>query len=166
MARQRAAKKIDTTRWALTNASFLAFSAGIASVTLLGSFSTVVETIMRTWGELLAFVDGASAPGKLVRIGVGFILGQSGQGTTVLTSPLTDGQGAFFWYEVFTLGYEEMVTDVIDVPGISSYRVPIDSKAMRTVRPDQEVQCVVENITIGSAAAVNILVNARILLGH
>jgi len=68
------------------------------------------------------------------------------------------------WYDQFVLGYEEMVIDVIDVPGITSYRATIDSKAMRIIR-NQEVQMVTENVTLGTAATVNLVVTGRMLSG-
>ena len=72
---------------------------------------------MRIRGNLLAYIDGASAPAKLVSIGVGLILAQSGQSGTVLSSPITDPDAPWIWYERFSLGYEEMVTDQVDIPG-------------------------------------------------
>ena len=165
-ARSRSGKKIDTVRWAFDGATFQALAAGSIAVTSLGAFSTVVETIMRIRGELLAWIDGTPTPGDLVRVGVGLILAQSGQSTTVLSAPLTDGQASWIWLEQFTLGYDEMVTDVIDVPGITSVRKVIDNKSMRIIRPDQEVQLVAEQATLGTAQAVNISVNTRYLLGH
>ncbi len=54
------------------------------------------------------------------------------------------------------------MTDVIDAPGVSSFRQVIDSKAMRRVR-NQEVQMVVENATALAAGTVNVGVNGRFL---
>ncbi len=127
---------------------------------------TVPETIMRTRGELVGYIDGASAPGKLVHFAVGMILVPEGTGTTVLWSPITDANAPWFWIEQFHLGYEEMVTDVVDVPGLSIFRKEIDLKAMRIVRPDVEVQLVFENVTLLSVAAVNVRVSFRMLLGR
>ena len=85
--------------------------------------------------------------------------------------PLTGGPGItpvwprkWFWYDTMHIGYEEMVTDVIDVPVITGGRRIIDSKAMRKVR-NREVQIVVENTTIGAAAAVNVALTGRYLTG-
>ena len=63
------------------------------------------------------------------------------------------------------LGYEEYVVDVIDAPGLTVYRSPIDSKAMRIVR-NQEVQLVVHNTTLIGAASVNVSVHGRFLTGQ
>ncbi len=158
-------KKIDTIRWAgFVHSGSL--SAGSAAVTILSAFATVKETIMRTRGELLCYVDSTSAPGGLAEIACGFILAQSGQSTTVLSAPITDAQAQWLWYERFFIGYEEMVTDVIDVPVISGMRKVIDSKAMRIINPNQEVQFVIENVTQLTAVTVNFAVGGRFLLGH
>ncbi len=120
------------------------------------------ETIMRTRGELLVNLDATQAPGGRAQISAGLILVPEGTGTTVLWSPFTDGDAPWFWYWTGMIGYEEMVTDVIDVPGITSARVVMDSKAMRRIR-NQEVQWVVENSTIASAISVNIDAVGRFL---
>ena len=84
-------------------------------------------------------------------------------GATATSLPLTDGEAPFFYFAAFTMGYEEQVTDVIDVPGITSFRETIDVKAMRIIRPDQEVVVIVEQASIGSAGAINLTVDARFL---
>ena len=120
---------------------------------------------MRIRGELVAYIDAASAPTKLVDVAVGIALVPEGSGTTVLWSPITDEDAPWWYYERFVLGYEEMVTDVIDVPGITSFRSTIDVKGMRIIRPDVEAQIVVENATLQSASSVNVALTARVLFG-
>ncbi len=120
------------------------------------------ETLLRTRGTLLSYVDTASAPGDLALICVGMILVPEGTGTTVLWSPFTDSDAPWFYFTSFFVGTEEMVTDVIDVPGITSYRETIDSKGMRRMR-NQEIQVVMENSTILNATPVNIVLAGRML---
>ncbi len=163
MAVQRRGRKTDL-RWTGSTVSQLAFSAGTAASQVL-SAGLSRETLTRTRGSLIAYIDGASAPGKLVHCAVGLLVAQAGSAGAVRSAPLTDRDAPWFWYSEFTLGYEEMVTDVVDVPGISSYREQVDSKAMRVIRPDQDVIAVFENQTIGSAAAINVVLGVRILLG-
>ncbi len=164
MARSRT-KKIDTLRWVGFSASSLALSAGSTAVTLI-SASTFPDTIMRTRGNLSAYLDSTSAPGGLIQVGVGFIVVPEGTGTTVTWSPLLDPNAPWFYYTRFSLGYEEMVTDVIDIPGMTSYRETIDSKAMRRSAPDTEVQVVFEQGTLLNADGCNIVVEGRVLLGQ
>jgi hypothetical protein len=92
----------------------------------------------------------------MVRVGVGALVVQAGSGSTVIQSPLSDPDAPWLFYEVMTVGYEEMVTDVIDVPGLTSVRKTIDNKAMRVLRPGREVQLVFENQTLHTATNVNI----------
>jgi len=94
----------------------------------------------------------------------GLILVPEGTGTTVLWSPFTDGDAPWIWYDSSLLAYEEMVTDVVDIPLMTASRRVIDNKAMRIIR-NQEVQFVVENTTIGSAASCNARVAGRVLSG-
>ena len=163
MARRRSGKKIDFVHWAGFQENVSALSAGTAAREAF-SAQHLPETLMRTRGEYLVYMDAASAPGKLVTIGLGMILVPEGTGTTVLWSPLTDPDAPWFWYETVSIGYEEMVTDVVDVPGITSARGSIDSKAMRIIK-NMEIQLVVENVTLLTAATVNVVVTGRSLFG-
>ena len=124
------------------------------------------ETILRIRGELSGYVDGASAPGKLCTVAIGALVVQAGSGTTVIQNPFVDPDALWLFYETFDLGYEEMVIDVIDVPGMTSFRKTVDSKAMRILREGREVQLVVTNTTILSATSVNVQLTFRMLLGR
>ena len=164
MARRRlrgGGRKADL-RWTLGSNNFTV-AAGSSAATIVTS-STVSQTIMRTRGEVLVYADGVQAPGVSCRIACGLIIAQGGQSGTVLSAPLDDGDAPWFYYDVFHLGYEEMVTDGIDIPGITSHRSVIDSKAMRIIRPDQEIQFVVQNTTVLGALTVNVNVAARFLI--
>ncbi len=163
--RTRGEKVIDNVRWTFSSSNFDGQAAGTAAATVIGAGAQHAETILRTRGELIASIDGASAPGKLIRVGVGLALVPEGTGSTVTWSPLSDGDAPWYWFTVFHLGYEEMVTDVIDVPVLTGYREAIDSKAMRRLRPDVEVQLVMEQVTIATASALNLAVGFRTLLG-
>jgi len=149
--------------WTGFQGSSLAQNAGSVGVTL-NPAQHDPETLLRSRGNLLTFMDTTQTPAGLIDVGVGMILVPEGTGTTVLWSPITDDDAPWFWYDRFVVGYEEMVTDVVDVPGITSYRSVIDSKAMRIVR-NQEVQLVVEQATLGTAEAINTTVSGRFLTG-
>jgi len=95
---------------------------------------------------------------------MGVILVPEGTGTTVLWSPSTDADAPWIWVTEFVLAHEELVVDVIDVPGMSSYRERIDNKAMRIIR-NQEIQFVIENSTVTSALSVNAGLAGRFLSG-
>jgi len=157
-------RKIDTVHWTYGSFSAGGLSAGTVAGMLLAA-QHLPETIMRTRGELVVYVDGAQgATGKLTAVGVGFCLVPEGTGTTVLWSPITDGDAPFFWVDYFMIGHEQIVADVVDVPGITSARRVIDSKAMRKSR-NTEVQFVVENATVLGALNVNVAGQVRMLAG-
>ena len=83
----------------------------------------------------------------------------------MLWSPETDSDAPWFWWDVMNIGYSEQVTDVVDTPGISSGRRIIDSKAMRIMR-NQEVQAVVEVVTVEGTSAINVSASVRFLAGN
>ncbi len=163
--RGRGEKVIDELRWQGFQGGALALGAGSAAVNLAGA-STFPETIMRTRGQLVAWMDAGAQPAAGIDVAVGMVVVPDGTGTTVLWSPITDANAPWFFYSRFVIGYEEMVTDVVDVPGLSLYRELIDSKAMRRGRADTEIQLVVEQATLVAADAINVEVSGRFLLGR
>ncbi len=164
MARRRSGRKIDFTRWTANCQSFAALSAGATAATYFSAGSRT-ETILRIRGNLLAYVDGVQAPGTQADIGVGIVKVPADQGTTVVLSPIADDTAPWLYYERFALGYEEAVVDAVGMPGLSVFRATIDIKAMRIMRPEEQLHIVVENVTILSALAVNVTVCSRALLG-
>ncbi len=164
MAR-RHAKKITETRWGGFSAGASALAAGTIGVNIAASSAISRETILRVRGTLVAYLDGTQAPGAQIRVSVGWRLAADGTGTTVTVDPNTDAGYPWFYFSEFILGYEEAVTDVIAMPGLSVYREVIDSKAMRVIRPFQEIQLVISNVTTGAASPVNVQMQGRILFG-
>jgi len=166
MARRRGGfeKKIETVHWARgTPAQFTGLTAGTAAI---GAFAAqhLPETLLRLRGNWMAFADGAQAPGGLIQVALGLILVPEGSAATVTWSPITDGDAPWVWIDEVSLAYEEMVTDVIDIPVAAGYRREIDSKAMRKVR-NRELQWVVEQVTVGGAMTINVVGNVRGLSG-
>ncbi len=162
----RPAKKINTTRWTASVPSTFALAAGSVAVNVIPA-GAPSETILRTRGTGVAFMDGAQAPsGQLALVSMGLVLVPQGQGTTVIWDPLNDDSAPWFWWQEVIIGYEEMVTDVIDIPGLTSARFEVDSKAMRKGNSDEEVQFVVTNTALNSSTSVNLAVAFRFLLGH
>ncbi len=164
MARRRSGKKIDFVHWTRAGFSFLAQAAGSAAQNLFAA-AHEPETLLRLRGDMTAYVDAAQPPGGLIQAAVGIVLVPEGTGTTVLWSPITDGDAPWIWIQYFNLGYEEYVTDVIDCPGITSRYYVVDNKAMRVVR-NQEVQVVVEQASIGTALSINVVGQMRSLTGQ
>ncbi len=165
--RSRGRKKITEVRWIRNTASIGALGAGSVALTMVGANPTVKETIMRMRGNFMAYLDGTAAPGVLVIISAGIQLVPAGTGATVLREPFGDAfSSRWLWATSFRLGYEEYVTDVIDSPGITSFRETVDNKAMRIIGPDEEIQFVMTNTTSLAAGSVNAGLDGRMLLGN
>ncbi len=163
MPRRRSGKKIDFLHWAYNDVTFAAQSAGTSAQTLFAA-QHLPETIMRMRGEALIYGDGNLVPPKDIIVGLGIILVPEGTGTTVLWSPLTDGDAPWIWHNAAGIAYEEYVADVIADQVAIGYRSTIDSKAMRIVK-NMEIQCVMENQTGGAAMNANAVVTTRVLAG-
>ncbi len=139
-------------------------SAGVVGVNVFAA-QHEPETILRIRGEYACYLDGVQAPGVRVAITAGLILVPEGKGTTVLWSPGTDPDAPWMWYDAATLAYEEFVTDVTYADGMTYVRRIVDNKAMRISR-NQELQFVMENVSLGSASAVNGTFSGRGLAGQ
>ncbi len=163
MARRRSGKKIDFVHWTGVQEQFAAQASGSAGVNVAVA-AHESETLLRFRGNVLVYVDGAQPPGGLVQVALGMLLVPEGSGTVVTATPGTNPDSPWLWYEICAVGYEEMVTDVVDVPGLTSFRATIDSKAMRVIR-NQEIQLVIHNTTLQTALSVNVVVNGRMLSG-
>ncbi len=166
MARaRRSGKKIDFVHWHGAVPTSQARAAGTTGVQVAAALSTHPETLLRIRGNVLCYADATQAPGGLIDIGLGLIVVPGGTGTTVTQAPITDADAPWLWYDRFAIGYEEYVTDVIDLPVAAAYRSVIDNKAMRILRLDEEIQFVVENATLGAAMSVNVVASMRLLFG-
>ncbi len=164
MPRRRSGKKINFVHWTQSAGNFTPLAAGTPAAVNLFAALHEPETLLRMRGNMYAALDGNQTGNVIQAMALGIILVPEGTGTTVLWSPLTDGDAPWIWYETFALGYEEYVTDVIDATGFPMFRAIIDNKAMRISR-NQEVQLVGENVTISGGSGVNAGVHIRCLTG-
>ena len=158
-------KKIDTVHWTLISEATVGLAAGTIGF-LAGVAQHLPETILRIRGEWAVALQGSVATGVGVQLAAGLVLVPEGTGTTVLWSPISDGDAPWIWWDVMSVMYTEQVTDVTFSSQTSSGRRVMDSKAMRKVR-NRELQLVLENATIPGMAAttVNVSMAARVLSG-
>ncbi len=167
MARRRTGfqKKIETVHWTLIQDGFDAFAVGTVARLMLAA-QHLPETLLRIRGEWMASLDGALADNVGVSVAAGIIQVPEGTGTTVLWSPITDGDAPWIWWDTFGLMYKEFVTDVVASTEAASARRVIDSKAMRKIR-NTELQWVVESATItgSSTGSIAAALTARVLSG-
>ncbi len=158
-------KKIDHVAWDGFSLNFLALGAGTIGTTFFNQLLDRPVTLMRIRGQVWGSVDGASGTGKAMQISMGIIKVPEGTSASIVYNPVADDKAPWLWYATFVLAYEEMVTDVVDVPVVSGYRETINNKAMRVIRPDEELQFVAENTTVGTAGAANVGISGRMLFG-
>jgi len=161
--RRRGFKKIDFTHWTGFQASSLGQASGSVAIQLIAA-EHESATLLRTRGSVVCYLDGVQAPPTLVQVAIGMFIVPEASAAVVTAAPGTNPDSPWFWYDIFTIGYEEYVTDVIDGVGLSVYRREIDSKAMRIIR-NQEIQLVIQNTTLEGASAINTVVNGRFLTG-
>ncbi len=161
----RHAKKIDTVHWTLSQFASIAQSAGSVAVNLSAALH-LPETLLRIRGEWAAAMSSAIPPGRGVSVVAGIIQVPEGTGTTVLWSPISDGDAPWIWWDTLHLIYAEQVADVIGSQMTSSGRRVIDSKAMRKLR-NTELQVVIEQATITglSSTPVDVAGSVRVLAG-
>ncbi len=159
------AKKIDQVHWTLIQEGWTALAAGAVAFNA-GVAQHLPETILRIRGEWAATLAGSQASAVGVSVAAGLILVPEGTGTTVLWSPLSDGDAPWMWWDTMSLMYSEFVTDVVWSSNVSDGRRVVDSKAMRKVR-NRELQLVVEQATMTglSAASIQGALTARVLAG-
>ena len=159
MARRREGRRTDYT-WQDSQLALLAVAAGTPTAGQIFSVN-LSSTLVRVRGEVLAWLDATPAAGDAVVVGCGMRVAPNGAGNTVIIDPLSDGDGDWFWYELMTLAF-----DGTDVNGVTAAkRIEIDGKAMRRVKQAEEIQFVMNQLTIGTAQAVNVSVNVRALFG-
>ena len=159
-SRSRARPLKNWYNWQLSTGSFSAQAAGNASLNF-SSVGSVQTTLHRIRGEVVGYVDSMSVPGGLAQVTYGIILVPEGSGTNTQFNPVSDANAPWLLYGQASIGYEEMVTDVIDVPGMTAFRHVIDNKAMRIIRPDLEMQFVLVNTTTFTAIPINLSYNLR-----
>jgi len=148
--------------WRLGTVSHLALSSGTISATILVGDRR--ETLVRTRGEVLIWMDASGTIGDLVQVGWGLLVVPQGLGGTVVSSPIGDSDAPWLAYGVCTLAFE--ATGAAGLSTLDHCRTVVDSKAMRKIMPDQDVVFVAENVTLGSAQSVNLVASIRALTAH
>ena len=161
--RGRYQKKIDVVHWTYGSFSAAGQAAGTVGVNVFPA-QHLPETLLRLRGEWMSVLDGNLTPGSAVSVAVGLILVPEGTGTTVLWSPVTDGDAPWVWWDVMNLDYTEPVADVIASQVALAGRRIIDSKAMRKIR-NTELQFVAEVANLQGTPAVDIYGALRGLTG-
>ncbi len=161
MARQiarRAGRRADL-RWTLGTATLEGIATGGNAASIVLSQGNTSQTIMRVRGHYFAVIDGPTL-NDVVTVGLGLLIVQAG--AAAASVPLTDGDAPYFWYEVFHLFTETGTAE--DTIGGTLVRGVIDGKAMRILRPDQEVLLVAQTGIVVGAPVVDVGFTGRFLI--
>ena len=166
----RRGKKIESVRWTgdvLASGTALATGGSDAVELYQVGDQEAAPTILRTHLNFAIWAVSIQVPNRGCHWAMGIHVVPKGTGTTVLISPLTESEADWFVHRTGVLGYEEPVADVIDVPGMTAQRLEVDSKAMRKLKPGEELQIVVAQLTISGITAMNVnwACQPRLLLG-
>ena len=135
---------------------------------LLGvfSFAGARTTIRRCRGNLLVtgIVD-AALDSEIVGLGLIKVHDAAANaGGVSLPGPINDGNADWIWHQHVPL-FSNAVTGASDVALGMFMRVPLDSKAMRTMNEDN-VLALMGELTTGAMASVRVLGGLRVLVGH
>ena len=165
MARRRGSgKTIDSVRWTGDVVTqMLAVSASAAVQQYAVGDQEVAPTILRTRGFLLLWMDAAVAAGEAMHLAIGLRTAPKGSGATVAITPISEAEADWFVWRSVTLAAESVATG--GILNTSFYKMEIDSKAMRKMKPGQEIQLVLGYLNIVGGAAVNVAGQLRFLLG-
>ena len=158
---RKSGRKADL-RWIGGGSTFSALAGGASGGITAITAGNVSQTIMRTRGSLLVHIDTTPSAGEVAQIGVALLIVPGGTGTTVTSNPLANPDAPYFYYETFHLASED--TAVAVDAGLKMYRSVVDVKAMRVLRPDQEVQFLAEVVNVAGAMSVNISLAFRMLI--
>ena len=162
MARRRSGRRADY-RWTFGTHSFTGLAAGGNTAGTIVTAGNTSQTLMRVRGSFLAWLDATgSAAADTVIVAAGLLVQQGGAASTSL--PITDGDAPWLWHASFTLATEiAFPTGGDGQPGILWVREEVDNKAMRVVRPDQEIELVVETLDVVGAPVINFSMSSRFL---
>ncbi len=163
MARARSSGRRADYQWTLGSFVTQGLAAGASAQFAVISAGVISSTITRTRGRWFAELNGTAVAGDIVLVGVGLIKVSEGGTTTSL--PLTDGDAPFFWTAQVHLSVIDS-SATIDRALLGSFREVVDSKAMRVLRPDEDVVCVIETADVVGAPVVNAGFVGRFLLAR
>ena len=158
----RHGRTITRKRWAGDVLIFTAPSSGtIAGQTLytVGDQEDA-PTVLRLRGSLLFTMVGPTTGDDIV-VGVGVRVAQKGQVISAGIGPITEPEGDWqYWYSVPLSAIASNAEDTT-----RAFRLEVDSKAMRKMKPGELLQLVFQNATVGGASDAQVSGQLRWLLG-
>ncbi len=122
-------------------------------------------TLMRTRGQILVGLEATPAAGEQFAVAIGIIIGTDAQltaGLTAFPNPATVLDAAWLWHQWVPLAAETAVMEQSD--GGMVHRVIIDSKAMRKMKPNENIVVVAAGNVLAGAPTAFLIGGLRCLL--
>ena len=142
------------------------FNAGLGAGQSLGNGSIAVVgaagTIVRVRGQAVATMDVGAADDRMV-VGLGLIVGSDDQfaaGAAAFPSPTDDLDGDWLWHGFFPL------QSLVGTQGgeiSQTYRLEVDSKAMRRVKQNDQIVCVADGVILAGSPTADVVAGFRVL---
>ena len=150
---------------------------GGASVDLTGNSTTLIgtvsiaqraETILRGRGEVFVAIGATTTALDEARVGfgLGIVSGDAATlGSTAMPDPIGDPDYPWLWWHVHHF-FSPFVVDGTgsDGYGVGVVRIPLDTKAMRKVKPEQGLVLVVQYVDVTGTPALRAGGDVRCLL--
>ena len=133
-----------------------------------GQEALVSQTLVRLRGELVIFLEVVTAIGDgftTIAAGIGIVTADAfGIGVTAMPSPITDPdwQG-WMWFQALGPLIGQSVTESENTGRLAQIRIPIDTKAMRKISPNEVLFGALAVTTEVGAATVTFGMNSRVL---
>jgi len=142
--------------------------AGATTVTL-GKLFVTKETIVRVRGMLTLWLEVATTIGdgySDIVAAIGVVSNDAfTAGGAAIPNPVGDAQwSGWLWYQNIGPIIGQSVTESENTGALSQVRIPIDSKAMRKVSPNDAIFGVVESVTEVGTATLNFFMSTRMLI--
>ena len=164
VGRARVGKKIDFKSWSFIPAVDL---ASAAAQTIAGSFLqfAIPATILRMRGEVLFLFDSAPEAASItIAMGIGVVSTDAANaGVGSLPDPAGEPDYPWLYWKSISLLSQTAGTAAEQNPIGQAFRLEVDSKAMRKIKPGQSLVVIYQTTT---AVAVDILqAHTRVLIG-
>ncbi len=162
----RPGKKIDFKSWtAIPSVQEVIITD--STVSGAGLAFSEPATILRCRGEILVHLEATLGIGDSVKFGFGLGVISSDAftlGATAMPDPSGDADYPWVYWTEITLGSESVAVE--QASGIQNLRIPVDSKAMRKMKPAETFCWIIQRTDLGgNPPAVVDIAQTRVLIG-
>ena len=152
----------------LVGAASVNLTANATALMGQASAATVPQTILRARGEILVAPSAVTAALDECRIGFGLGIVSADAavvGSGFMPDPIGDPEYPWLWWHVHHF-FSPFVVDgtASDDFGVGVVRIPVDTKAMRKMKPAEAVVLVAEYVDTTGTPAIRVAGDIRCLL--